>query len=680
MTAPRTAAPRRAGRWALLAALALLTNNACDGDGAADAGATPDAGPPPDAGPAVIVLPDDREACARQNPLRDPYFGDLHVHTSISFDANAYGTRTRPDDAYRFARGEAIDLPPYDASGRATRTLQLGRPLDFAAVTDHAEFFGEIAICTDPSSPGYDSSTCRSYREGDSAMPDYGELTNLLFMPGSPKARVCRGLPGLCEGKASEIWREIQDAAEASQDRSAACAFTTFVGYEWTGSAGGTNLHRNVIFRGRSVSAVPTSYLDAPSAEALWDRLEATCLDTDTPCDLIAIPHNGNLGGGQMFVPAAEDGAPYDAAQARRRAALEPLVEIYQHKGSSECLPPGIADPLVSEDERCGFEMFHPRLCEGRPDDPPDCVDACGGGGIGFLGDCVGPGDFLRGTLRRGLLEQARIGANPFQLGVIASTDTHVSTPGAVREEGWPGHAGENEDDPPEQLQVPTGALVRGRTASPGGLAVIWAEENSREALFDAMRRRETYATSGPRIVVRFFGGRGYPADLCAQMDQVAIADAGGVPMGGALPAGAGAPTFFVSALRDPMGAPLAHVQIVKAWVEGGETRERVYEVAGDPDGGAGVDEATCAPTGPSGADGLCETWTDPDFDPGVPALYYARVLEDPTCRWSRYACNALAVDCGATSPGDPLYACCDPAISHVIQERAWTSPIWYVP
>ncbi|MEC7521488.1 MAG: DUF3604 domain-containing protein [Myxococcota bacterium] len=668
-------------RRALLLALLAL---GCDGGGApADAGidagidAGRDAGV--DAGPPVVVLPDDRAPCRDRDPLRRPFFGDLHVHTAVSFDANAYGTRTRPRDAYRFARGEAIGLPPHDPSGAPTRTVQLDRPLDFAAVTDHAEFFGEIDICSDPSSPGYDSTTCRTYREGDSAAPDYGELTNLLLMPRTV-ARVCRVHPELCRERDLAVWQEVQDAAEDFQDRTEACAFTTFVGYEWTGSAGGTNLHRNILFRGRSVQRVPVSYLDAPTPDELWSRLEATCLDTGTPCDLLSIPHNGNLGGGRMFVPTTEDGTPYDAAQAARRARLEPLLEIYQHKGASECVT-GLDDPLASEDELCGFEMMHPNLCTGGADDPPDCVGVCAGGGIGFLGSCVGPSDMARGALRTGLREEARIGVDPFRFGFIGSTDTHVATSGLVREQGWPGHAGENEDEPADQLRVPDGALVRGLTASPGGLAVVWAEENSREALFDAMRRRETYATSGPRIVVRLFAGFGLPADLCDRADAIARGYEDGVPMGGSLgpdPAGA-APRLFVSALRDAMGAPLQRVQIVKGWLEGGETFERVYEVAGDADNGASVDEATCALSG-DGFDALCEVWTDPDFDPAQPAFYYARVVENPTCRWSRHACNALDLDCASLPADSPYAACCDPAIAHTLQERAWTSPIWYSP
>lgn len=666
-------------RRALAIGLLLM---ACDGGGAADAGVdtgTPDAARL-DAGPPVIVLPDDREACASQNPLRNPYFGDLHVHTAVSFDAARYGTRSRPRDVYRFARGEVLDLPPYDADGNATRTIRLDRPLDFAAVTDHAEFFGEVNICLDPTSPGYDGATCRSYREGDPSVPDWGELTNLLFMPGL-RTRLCRTEPALCGARAATVWEEIQDAAEEFQDRSSSCAFTTLVGYEWTGSSAGTNMHRNVIFRGRSVQRVPVSYLDATTAEQLHDRLRATCLDTGTPCDLISIPHNGNLGGGRMFVPMADDGTPWTRERAEARARIEPLVEMYQHKGSSECVPPGIDDPLVSEDELCRFEMYHPFLCGAPGADPSACAGACDGGGIGFLGTCVGPNDFARGTLRTGLVELARVGANPWPLGFIGSTDTHLAAGGAVQEQGYPGHAGETEDEPIEQLNLPTNALTYGRTGGPGGLAVVWAEENSREALFDAMRRRETYATSGPRIIARFFAGWAYPADLCDRGDQLQTAYDGGVPMGGELgarPMGA-SPIFFVSALRDALGAPLQRIQIIKGWLEGGETHERIYEIAGDPANGASVDESTCTPTG-AGFDALCTTWTDPEFDASLPAFWYARVVENPTCRWSRYACNAQGVDCATTREGDPFYACCDPNIAHTIQERAWTSPVFYVP
>ncbi|MFK7987665.1 MAG: DUF3604 domain-containing protein [Sandaracinaceae bacterium] len=661
-------------RLVLLAA--LVCSAGCDPeespDAAVDAG-PPDAGPV-DAGPVVVVRSDERETCAEQNPLRNPYFGDLHVHTAVSFDANASGVRTRPRDAYRFARGEALDLPPYDGEV-ATRTAQLDRPLDFAAVTDHAEFFGEISICSDPAAPGYDSTTCRTYRDGDSSASDYGELTTQLIMPERP-TRLCARDPAHCAQRAADVWTEIQEAAEEFQDRTSACSFTTFIGYEWTGTDVGTNLHRNILFRGRSVSRVPSSFITASTPEAMWDEVEANCLDTDTPCDLVSIPHNGNLGGGRMFVPMTEDGTPYTQAQSERRARLEPLVEMVQHKGASECVM-GLPHPLASEDEQCNFERLHPRYCDDEGG-PMPCADLCEGGGVGFLGGCVDPSDFARGTLRQGLAERARTGANPFEVGFIGSTDTHNSAPGLVDERDWPGHLGGNEDERAEQLGLPTGALTRGRTASPGGLAGVWAEENSREALFDALRRRETWATSGPRIVVRFFGGA-LDEGLCDDADPIGTADAEGVPMGGVLGAQSTAPVFLVSALRDALGAPLNRIQIIKGWVDGDSTREAVFDVVGPPAVPGTVDEATCE-TGGEGFDTLCETWTDPDFDPAVPAFYYARVLENPTCRWSRFACLDAGVDCASATPGDALYACCDPEVEHTIQERAWTSPIFYTP
>ena len=253
--------------------------------------------------------------------------------------------------------------------------------------------------------------------------------------------------------------------------------------------------------------------------------------------------------------------------------------------------------------------------------------------------------------------------------------------PGATDEASWPGHAGDFDADAAGRLTPSTGVPVTTDRSSPGGLAVVWAEENARDSLFDALRRRETYSTSGTRIVVRFFGGWSYDAAICSDVALARLGYEGGVPMGGELtarPTGAGAPRLVVSALRDDLGAPLQRVQIVKGWFDGGTTHETVYEVAGDAALGA-VDLATCAPDG-AGFGALCEVWTDPDFDPTQPAFYYARVLEVPTCRWSRALCNAEHVDC-ATLPADaPLRACCDGSIPDTVQERAWTSPIWYLP
>lgn len=643
-------------------------------DAGTDAGGAPDAG-----GNSVVVRPDERAACADRDPLRRPLFGDLHVHTALSFDAAAYDVRTRPRDAYAFARGEAIDLPPYDAEGRATRTLRLDRPLDFAAVTDHSEFLAEIAICSDPSSPAFGARTCTSWRDADVRAGDYGELTGALVLSPPRRASLCRSDPSACAGALDGAWQEVQQAAEDAYDRSEACAFTSFVAYEWTGTASGDNLHRNVVFRTRSVPRLPTSFFEAWSPERLWDALERDCRDDPSgACDVLAIPHNGNLGAGSMFVPIGEDGEPYAREDAERRAAIEPLVEVYQHKGSSECVDRR-GDPLASEDELCRFEEVHRVVCRGTPEDPPDCTPGCERGGIGFLGGCVAPSDSVRGTLRNGLVEQARIGANPFRLGMIGSTDSHQSLAGGTDEASFRGHLGDSDDEPLELLEQDPGVLLRGITVSAGGLAVVWAEENSRDAIFDAMRRRETYATSGTRIVVRFFAGRGLASDLCDATDLAAQGYAGGVPMGGDVPhEGPGPLRFVVAAMRDPSGARLERIQIVVGQLEAdGTTRERVIDVAGSALG-EGPDPTTCAPPA-GGADQLCAVWEDPEFDPARPAFWYARVLEVPTCRWSRYVCDEARVDCASIASDDPLAVCCDPA-RHAIQERAWTSPVWWVP
>lgn len=644
--------------------------------------APPDSGPPdagpPDGGNPVLVLPDERAACADRDPLRRPLFGDLHVHTALSFDAAAYDVRTRPRDAYAFARGEEIGLPPYDAEGRPTRTLRLSRPLDFAAVTDHSEFLAETSICSDPSSPGWGSRTCETWRAAD-VRSGYGDLTANIALSPPRRAPLCRTDRALCAEALAGAWQETQDAAEAAYDRTDACSFTSFVAYEWTASSGGNNLHRNVIFRTRSVPRSPVSFIEAWTPERLWDSLERDCLDTGAPCDVLAIPHNSNLAGGLMFLPTRDDGTPYDRATAERRARHEPLVEVYQHKGSSECLDVR-GDPLASEDELCRFEEMHPVICRGLPDDPPDCTPNClDGGGIGFLGGCVTGGDFVRGALRRGLSEWQRVGADPFQLGFVGSTDTHQTLAGGVEERTFRGHLGDSEDEPVEQLGPDSTILVRGPTASAGGLAVVWAEENSRDAIFEAMRRRETYATSGTRIVVRFFAGHDLPDDMCERADLAQAGYDGGVPMGGTIEAGAAPLRFAIAAQRDTMGAPLERIQIVIGWIDDdGTTRERVLDVAGAPVAGE-PDPLTCAPPA-GGSDRLCALWEDTDFDPSRAAYWYARVLEVPTCRWSRYVCMEAGVDCATITSDDPLATCCADDGRHTIRERAWTSPVWWFP
>ncbi len=599
-----------------------------------------------------------REACAGFDPLRRVFFGDLHVHTVFSHDASTQGTRATPRDAYRFARGEPLGAPPWEGE-RPLRTLQLDRPLDFVAITDHAELLGEVRICETPGLPGHDSLVCRLHRWWPRAS---FFVMNAKHSLGDRKRFGFCGEGGRhCLEAARTPWREIQDAAEAAYDRSAACRFTSFVGYEWTASDETRNLHRNVIFRNERVPELPISVYEEPRAEGLWRALQAAC-SVEEGCQVLAIPHNSNLSDGLMFA-TVEDGRPLDRETARLRAAMEPLVEVMQHKGDSEC------SPLSSSDELCAFEKLS--IANFMQNYLP------------WGAEPPAPSSFVRRALLEGLLQEQRLGLNPFRFGLMASTDTHLGAAGFVSEEGFQGHGGAGTP----QTRLPEG-LPDNPEYGPGGLAAIWAEENSRDALFDAMLRREVYGTSGPRLRVRLFGGWNYPDDLCERPDWVARGYAGGVPMGGVLPArgeAQSAPRFAVSALRDPgsesqPGLPLQRIQIVKGWIEGGEPREAVFEVAGDPKNGADVDLASCTPRGP-GADSLCGVWEDPDFDASQRAFYYARVLENPSCRWSQYVCNAYQVDCRAAGglPAE-LRACCDPGHRPTQQERAWTSPIWYSP
>ncbi|MGH7789026.1 MAG: DUF3604 domain-containing protein [Candidatus Binatia bacterium] len=618
-----------------------------------------------------------RQRCAAFDIFRQPHFGDTHVHTAYSSDAVFAGTREDPRGAYRFAQGQAIGLPPYDAQGVPTRTAQLRRPLDFTAVTDHAEQFGEIAICLTPGLTGYDSPECISARTQLETPPP--ALPNLLPPPGvigfllgygvlSPPQRFawCEPDGSNCLAQASLIWQDTQAAAEEFYDRTAACTFTTFVAYEWSGQPGGNNLHRNVIFRNEVAPPLPISFMEEPTPQGLWNQLQMQCLDGLAGCDVLAIPHNPNVSGGLMFAPVNADGSPLTATDAAVRAAMEPVVEMNQHKGDSECRP-----GVQSTDEVCGFEKNNRLQLFNPVSDPNQTFPRL---------------NYVRNALREGLVQDEILGVNPFRFGLIGSTDTHNSTPGATEERdfGAFGHLGSRDHaNPAYMVARVTPAGIEGNA---GGLAVVWAEENSRDALFAAIRRREVYGTSGSRPILRFFGGR--ESNLrCGDPDFVATAYAGGVPMGGEIGPvrGSRSPRFGVLAFRDPgtatlPGTQLQRVQIVKGWVDGsGQSQEKVFDVAGDASNGASVDPS-CAPTGP-GSDSLCAVWTDPEFDPAQRAFYYARVLENPTCRWSTLHCAAQGIDCSVPAAVPAGFAeCCNPAVPKTIQERAWSAPIWYRP
>ncbi len=597
-----------------------------------------------------------RDDCLDFDPLRQPYFGDTHVHTALSADAVINSTPNYPSDAYDFAKGAPL---PYTA-GNPVATGQLKRPLDYAVATDHAEFLGETSICLDPGHPQYNAPECVLLRDdiGETFSGPLDAESFLAFYfptntPNIPRFAWCGAGGADCLARTSIVWDSIQGDAEAHYDRSDACNFTTFVGYEWTANTLFNNLHRNVIFRNENVTALPISYYEEPHEQGLWNGLKAQCHDAGTGCDALAIPHNSNISGGQMFLPINENLTPYTAADAALRASMEPIVELNQHKADSEC-----HNMFSTNDELCGFEKAT--------------------GGSQLPSSSPLEANFVRDALLVGLQEDRRTGVNPMNYGMISATDGHMGMSGHVREDDYRGHVGAF-DETPEQQMLSTGVFHAG--TNPGGLGVLWAEENSRDALFAAMERREVYSTTGSRPIVRFYAGR-LPSDICSGGEFAHDGYVSGAPMGGEV--GRRNPTFAVMATKDPgpagfPGNDLQRIQIIKGWVDnGGNKHEQVYEVAGDPNNGAGVDTATCAPTG-TGFSSLCATWKDPDFDKDQRAFYYARVVENPSCRWSQYLCNRESVDCNGVVP--PEFAlCCDGSLPETIQERAVTSPIFYRP
>jgi hypothetical protein len=573
----------------------------------------------------------DDARCPDYQPLKNVYFGDLHVHTSYSFDAYDYGVRSDPASAYAFARGSSVDVVPVadPAAGQTSGppgvklNFSAGK-LDFMAVTDHAEFLGSQHGCLlDPKSGFYDKPYCAALRGAPN--PNFEDNKAPNWVVGSP----CLGtMPGngvdrsACTEQTRIAWDALQQATSAAYER---CSFTTLHAFEWTGVRLDTNpratLHRNVFFGTDSVPAMPLDFISVRDEKALFKALDDAC-DPAAGCDALAIPHNTNQSQGKMF--DVSTWAPDDVARAVR---YQRLVEIHQHKGNSECLTDTADNGAVTP---CDFEL------ETGDTDPTSA-----------------PG-YVRPGLENGLVYHAANGVNPLQLGFVGATDTHNATPGRVDESGWVGNLGVEDNTPLLRLRGIAGQ-------NPGGVTGVWAEENTREAIWAALKRREVFATSGPRIVVRFYAYT-QQTDPCkdAQFPAGVLA-AGGAPMGGTLPAGAPSASFVVYALQDK--TPLAEVDIVKASVEGGTAREKIHTI-----------RFAAAP--------YCVTWTDPEFRPSASAFYYARVKEQPTPRWSHYDC----VELRKTNPNDwqTLVPGCVPGaaggLDAMIQERAWTSPIWQLP
>jgi hypothetical protein len=614
-----------------------------------------------------------RAPCADHDPLRRAWFGDLHVHTGYSMDARSRDMLGTVADAYRYARGEVIGLGPFDANRTGQRRVRIETPLDFAAVTDHAEWMGEVVVCTEPGSPAYASQACRAFRgEAETAgsiATWIGGSMPLLNLVGfrDRRAAVCGPGNRWCRDGLLNAWTETQAMAEQYYDRSSDCSFTSFHGYEYSNSPGRSKVHRNVIFRNERVPELPVSSLEQGNPLGLWEQLDALCNDAGGDCEAIAIPHNPNVSNGRMFrIPWRGEPPGEQRRQARLRARFEPVVEMMQVKGESECKA-GLWN-VFGEDELCDFEKL--RIADAAPE---DCEDDYGTGAVFGLG-CQSRLDFARYALIEGMVEEARIGVNPYRFGFAGSTDSHNASPGDVSEENFDGCCANTDNTVAQRLDSGEGFAGRSPAArNPGGLMGVWAEENSRDFLFDAMQRREVFATSGPRIKPRLFAGTALPDSIC-EGNLAEIGYRWGVPMGGVITGmPAESPLFVAAVSADPDGGLLQRLQLVKVWHDGeGGFHQSVVDIAGDADNGATVDMGTCSVSGP-GATQLCGTWRDPDFDPAQPAAWYLRVVENPSCRWSWRQCLTLP---GAERPA----TCSDPSIPRVIQERAWTSPVWYVP
>ncbi|WP_170566377.1 DUF3604 domain-containing protein [Ruegeria atlantica] len=587
------------------------------------------------------------------------YFGDTHVHTGLSGDAGGGGTRLMPRDAYRFARGEEV-------VSNTGQPVKLSRPLDFFMITDHSDAMGAITDIIGGAPNILADEQGRYFHEefnkgGEAALAAALELT-AAFAQGqvSPALNYQPGNPAY-----ARVWDDIIDAAEEYNDPG---VFSTFIAYEWTSLVAGNNLHRNVIFRdGQELTRQILPYtttppVGSPNPRDLWKWLEN--YEQTTGGRVLAIPHNGNLSNGWMFplVDDFADGVHLDPAYAEARNKWERLYEPTQIKGDGE------AHPFLSpDDEFSDFETWDYGNLDASVPKEPEML----------------PGEYARSGLLRGLSLQKTLGANPFKFGLGGASDTHTGLTAPDNDNFFGKFTGYEPSAERSQHVSKTYSdgtvALRSSQYITGGLTGVWAEENSREAIWDAMHRRETYATTGPRMRVRMFGGYGFTEEDALRRDLALVGYSKGVPMGGDLSSGEGTPSFLVYALRDPMGANLDRIQIIKGWLDAeGQQQEKVYDVAWsgarepDPAGklpsvGNTVDLSIPSWTNTIGASELGAVWKDPDFDPSESAFYYARVIEIPTPRWTAYD----AVKFGMHMPD---------SVPMTAQERAYTSPIWYSP
>jgi hypothetical protein len=582
-----------------------------------------------------------------KNPLKNVYFGEQHMHTRNSFDAFTVGVTMTWDQAYEFAKGKKTKL------STTGEEFQRRTPYDFVAITDHSEYYGVLKEFANPESELSKSDLAQSVMKGQSD-------------PAAAKAGVTKLIGSLVTNTPlpeyvtpelrKTFWQKFLDTADKHNDPG---KFTALYAYEWTSIPNGANMHRNVFFKDK-VAAVPFSSFDSIYPEDLWTYLE---IQRNQGIEVFAIPHNANVSNGWMFSERKFLERPIDARYARRQAANEPLFEMAQTKGTSE------THPVVSpNDEFADFEPFDNLISLGVP----ATKDA---------------GSFYRTGLATGMKLEQKLGYNPYKMGVVAGADVHSGYQGN-EEWDWKGAHGTQDDTPKKRLDPVINASGEyGFTVSSAGTTAVWAEENTREGIWNGMLSKETYGTSGTLIRLRFFGGWDLPESLTEDKDFVKNAYAAGVPMGQDMPDHpmqdlAKAPSFAVWALKDPESGNLDRVQIIKVWTDPGNgyPKEAIYDVAwGDADKrkpdangklppvGNTVDIKQATYTNDIGDSQLTAQWTDPNFDPTIPAAYYVRVLEIPTPRWSTFDAKKLGVEPPSEVPP-------------TIQERAWSSPIWYTP
>jgi hypothetical protein len=596
---------------------------------------------------------------AERNFPDRPLWGDTHLHTAVSFDAGAFGARLLPPDAYRFAKGEEV----ISSTGQPVR---LSRPLDFLVVADHSDNMGFFPKLQEGAAFVMASEKGRKWHDmieqgGQEAVNAAAEIIGTFSQGEFPEELA--SLPG--SGIYRSTWDDTIKAAENANDPG---HFTAFIGYEWTSLVKGNNLHRVVMYRDGAERAqlmepfTMTPPLGSPNPVDLWKYLEA--YEIKTAGQVLAIAHNGNMSNGIMFPDSKAFGKKLDKSYVETRARWEPLYEVTQIKGDGETHP-----YLSKNDEFADYETWD-----------------VGNLDLSVLKtDDMLKGEYAREALKIGLKLEDKLGTNPYQFGMIGSTDSHTALATAEEDNFFGKHSGgePNKDRFKHPMAKMGDVEYKGYAPIASGWAAVWADENTRESIFDAIKRKETYATTGSRMVVRFFGGWDFDSNDANTRLPAKAGYAKGVPMGGELtaaPEGKNAPTFLVAALKDSIGGNLDRIQIIKGWMDDkGDLHEKVYDVVWSderkqnpetgkvPSVGNTVDVSNASWTNTIGATELITVWKDPDFDAGQSAFYYARVIEIPTPRWTAFDAKRFSV----TMPKD---------VPMTTTERAYTSPIWYTP